>query len=117
MKDRIGDTVPVAGATSYCKLQAEAGMYMVLRICWEAFPFHSAQCMSLSDFYVTGISDTGIGKTFVSCILLHMLRGRGQRAVGMKPVASGCAYSDTGWRNECSSTASSQRSNACLRSD
>ncbi|HHW4681304.1 MAG TPA: dethiobiotin synthase [Xylella taiwanensis] len=55
--------------------------------------------MSLSAIYVTG-TDTGIGKTFVSCTLLHTLRTRGQRAVGMKPVASGCTYSAAGWRNE-----------------
>ncbi len=72
MQDRIGDTVPVAGTVSYCKLQTGATDKQELRICWEAFPFHSAQCMSLSAFYVTG-TDTGIGKTFVSCILLHML--------------------------------------------
>jgi dethiobiotin synthetase len=49
--------------------------------------------------YVTG-TDTGIGKTCVSAALLHALREHGLRAVGMKPVASGCARSDGGWRNE-----------------
>jgi dethiobiotin synthetase len=49
--------------------------------------------------YVTG-TDTGIGKTLSSCALLHALRGRGQRAAGMKPVASGCARIDGEWRNE-----------------
>ncbi|HRO63136.1 dethiobiotin synthase [Thermomonas sp.] len=49
--------------------------------------------------YVTG-TDTGIGKTLASCALLHALRGRGLRAVGMKPVASGCAWIDGGWKNE-----------------
>lgn len=39
--------------------------------------------------FVTG-TDTGAGKTFVSCALLHGFRGAGLRAVGMKPVASGC---------------------------
>ncbi|WP_171966904.1 dethiobiotin synthase [Stenotrophomonas bentonitica] len=50
-------------------------------------------------FYVTG-TDTGIGKTFSSCALLHALRQRGQRAVGMKPVASGCEDTAEGLRNE-----------------
>ncbi|MFI8717329.1 dethiobiotin synthase [Stenotrophomonas sp. NPDC077464] len=50
-------------------------------------------------FYVTG-TDTGIGKTFSSCVLLHALRQRGRRAVGMKPVASGCASTPQGLRNE-----------------
>lgn len=49
--------------------------------------------------YVTG-TDTGIGKTFSSCVLLHALRQRGLRAVGMKPVASGCDLTPEGLRNE-----------------
>lgn len=48
--------------------------------------------------YVTG-TDTGIGKTLTSCALLHALRGRGLRAVGMKPVASGSTWIDGGWKN------------------
>jgi dethiobiotin synthetase len=48
--------------------------------------------------YVTG-TDTGIGKTLASCTLLHALRGQGLRAIGMKPVASGCDWSGDGWRN------------------
>lgn len=53
----------------------------------------------MPSFYVTG-TDTGIGKTFSSCALLHTLRGRGLRAAGMKPVASGCARIGGAWRNE-----------------
>ena len=53
--------------------------------------------MSVS-LYVTG-TDTGIGKTLASCALLHALRGHGLRAVGMKPVASGCERVDGEWRN------------------
>lgn len=49
-------------------------------------------------FYVTG-TDTGAGKTLASCALLHALRARGLRAVGMKPVASGCEAGPNGWRN------------------
>ena len=49
--------------------------------------------------YVTG-TDTGIGKTFASCALLHAVRGHGLRAVGMKPVASGCTRIDGEWKNE-----------------
>ncbi|WP_064521933.1 dethiobiotin synthase, partial [Xanthomonas translucens] len=55
--------------------------------------------MSVPAFYVTG-TDTGIGKTVASTALLHALRARGQTAVGMKPVASGCERSVDGWRNE-----------------
>jgi dethiobiotin synthetase len=38
---------------------------------------------------VTG-TDTGVGKTLVSCALLHAFRAQGRTAIGMKPVASGC---------------------------
>jgi len=47
---------------------------------------------------ITG-TDTGIGKTHVSCTLLHALRAGGRRAAGMKPVASGCTQTADGWRN------------------
>ena len=49
--------------------------------------------------YVTG-TDTGVGKSVVSAALLHALRARGGKAVGMKPVASGCEFIDGAWRNE-----------------
>jgi dethiobiotin synthetase len=54
--------------------------------------------MALRSFYITG-TDTGIGKTVAGCAVLHALRARGLRAMGMKPVASGCERSDGGWRN------------------
>src|SRR6476646_947302 len=57
------------------------------------------QALHLSGLYVTG-TDTGIGKTHASSALLHALRARGLRAVGMKPLASGCERIDAGWRNE-----------------
>jgi dethiobiotin synthetase len=40
-------------------------------------------------FFVTG-TDTGVGKTLISCALLQAFVARGERAVGMKPVAAGC---------------------------
>ncbi len=49
--------------------------------------------------FITG-TDTGIGKTTVSCALLHALREIGVDAVGMKPVASGCESTTAGWRND-----------------
>lgn len=39
-------------------------------------------------WFVTG-TDTGIGKTLVSCALLRAFAAKGLRAVGMKPVAAG----------------------------
>lgn len=49
--------------------------------------------------YVTG-TDTGVGKTVASAALLHRLQAAGLRAVGMKPVASGCERTADGWRND-----------------
>ena len=40
-------------------------------------------------YFITG-TDTGVGKTLVSCALLHAFAAQGQRVVGMKPVAAGC---------------------------
>ncbi len=40
-------------------------------------------------YFITG-TDTGVGKTFISCALLHAFAAQGQRVVGMKPVAAGC---------------------------
>ena len=53
----------------------------------------------LAGVFVTG-TDTGIGKSVASAALLHAWRARGLRAVGMKPVASGCERSAQGLRNE-----------------
>jgi dethiobiotin synthetase len=39
--------------------------------------------------FVTG-TDTGVGKTFVSCALAARLRGRGWRVAAVKPAESGC---------------------------
>ncbi|WP_049623722.1 dethiobiotin synthase [Frateuria defendens] len=49
--------------------------------------------------FVAG-TDTGIGKTRAACALLHALRQAGVDACGMKPVASGCAATPQGLRNE-----------------
>jgi dethiobiotin synthetase len=48
--------------------------------------------------FITG-TDTGVGKTIVSAALLAALNTRGVRAVGMKPVASGCEPTPLGLRN------------------
>ena len=45
-------------------------------------------------------TDTGVGKTIVSATLLSALAALGRRAVGMKPVASGCAHTAIGWRSD-----------------
>ncbi len=45
------------------------------------------------NFFVTG-TDTGVGKTLISCALLHAFAAQGHRAAGFKPVASGCDDSE-----------------------
>ncbi|MDC8444421.1 MAG: dethiobiotin synthase [Nitrosomonas sp.] len=39
--------------------------------------------------FVAG-TDTGVGKTYISCLLLHALAARNKAVVGMKPIAAGC---------------------------
>jgi dethiobiotin synthetase len=40
-------------------------------------------------YFVTG-TDTGVGKTLVSCVLLRAFAAQGIKTLGMKPVAAGC---------------------------
>lgn len=40
-------------------------------------------------FFVTG-TDTGVGKTQISCALLQAFAAQGYQVAGMKPVAAGC---------------------------
>lgn len=49
--------------------------------------------------FISG-TDTGVGKTCVAAALLASLNGSGRRAVGMKPIASGCTQTGLGLRNE-----------------
>ena len=39
-------------------------------------------------YFVTG-TDTGIGKTTVSCALLRAFAAQGKSVIGMKPIAAG----------------------------
>ena len=54
--------------------------------------------MTTRGWFITG-TDTGVGKTLVSSALLMALVGAGRRAVGMKPVASGCDSTPEGLRS------------------
>lgn len=49
-------------------------------------------------FFVTG-TDTSVGKTLVSCALLHAFASHGKSVAGMKPVAAGCEESPEGLLN------------------
>ncbi len=40
-------------------------------------------------YFITG-TDTGVGKTLVSCALLHAFAAQGKHVAGFKPVAAGC---------------------------
>lgn len=44
-------------------------------------------------YFVTG-TDTGVGKTLISCALLHAFAAQGKRVAGLKPVAAGCDEHD-----------------------
>ncbi len=55
--------------------------------------------MSARSLFVTG-TDTGVGKTVVACTVLRQLAADGQRAMGFKPVASGCETTPHGLRND-----------------
>jgi dethiobiotin synthetase len=50
-------------------------------------------------YFITG-TDTGVGKTFVTCALLHTLREQGIAAIGMKPIAAGADMTPDGLCNE-----------------
>ena len=52
--------------------------------------------MTAPAYFITG-TDTEIGKTFVSCALLHRARAAGLATAGLKPVAAG---TDAQGRNE-----------------
>lgn len=53
----------------------------------------------MSGVFVAG-TDTGVGKTLAACALLHALRRRHARVVGMKPVAAGAIRAGAGWASE-----------------
>jgi len=40
-------------------------------------------------YFITG-TDTGVGKTLISCALLFILSSQGKRVAGFKPVSAGC---------------------------
>ena len=53
----------------------------------------------MSGFFITG-TDTEIGKTFVSSLLIQLLVEEGLNVIGMKPIASGAKIIDGMLKNE-----------------
>ena len=82
----VVDAEPAAAVTDEPVVQAEPALAA------ESVP--SRFCC-----FVTG-TDTEIGKTLVSCAILHKLVAGGVRACGMKPVAAGAAKVDGELHNE-----------------
>src|SRR5690606_13823260 len=118
VRDDPGDRTGVAGMDRRGLAGGGAGAVVVLRIRLRPDGPHRrggharsapgcariAGRAGMSDWLQTGVyvtgTDTGVGKTAASCTLLHALRARGLRAVGMKPLASGCERTPDGLRNE-----------------
>ena len=53
----------------------------------------------MKNYFITG-TDTGVGKTFITCALLIKLQEGGINTTAMKPVASGLIEVDGEWLNE-----------------
>ena len=51
-------------------------------------------------YFVTG-TDTDIGKTFVSCVLLARAKAQGHRSFALKPISAGCVQNEKGeWQSD-----------------
>ena len=53
----------------------------------------------MAHYFITG-TDTGVGKTFLTCAFLQTLKQLGVDAIGMKPVAAGGEMSPDGLLND-----------------
>lgn len=53
----------------------------------------------MKQFFITG-TDTEVGKTFISQTILHALKLHRRSGIGYKPIASGCAQTPDGLRND-----------------
>jgi dethiobiotin synthetase len=57
-------------------------------------PRHTCQA-----YFITG-TDTGVGKTLVTCALMQLARKQSDRVGFMKPIAAGAEKTADGWMNE-----------------
>lgn len=55
--------------------------------------------MAKARYFIAG-TDTEVGKTLVSCALLHAANQQGMATLGLKPIAAGCEETPEGLRNE-----------------
>lgn len=53
----------------------------------------------MNAYFLTG-TDTGVGKTFISCALLRLWQTQGFSTAAYKPVAAGAEFIDGQWSNE-----------------
>ena len=60
---------------------------------------HHSSLITHHGIFVTG-TDTGVGKTLVTCALIRAIAARGKRVVGMKPVAAGAQAGEQGVLSE-----------------
>ena len=50
-------------------------------------------------YFITG-TDTGVGKTLVTCALMQLARQHGGKIGAMKPIAAGSDKISSGWMND-----------------
>lgn len=51
-------------------------------------------------YFLAG-TDTGVGKTYVTCVLLSAVANAGKGSLGLKPIAAGAEQNENGqWQNE-----------------
>ena len=53
----------------------------------------------MKQFFITG-TDTEVGKTHISCLLLKFIQNYGHRALGFKPIAAGAEEAFGQWVND-----------------
>ena len=52
----------------------------------------------IKKYFITG-TDTDVGKTLVTCALIHVFQKENKSIIGLKPIAAGCETIDGQWKN------------------
>jgi len=81
---------PPANFIGSCALHAASGHGLIFGMGLSLLP---PQLMAIRGIFITG-TDTGVGKTHVTALLLAELRRRGLPAAGFKPIACGSGGRD-----------------------